>query len=1840
MDTINYAPIPDFNTNCTGFSTSVVQTDLSICDSTQIGYPGFCFITSDIDSVWGNNALDGKDYTWGGGTKFMAGKVFKDSLAQIWMADSLSFSAADTVSFGAMVAAISPQLENAFRLILEIREVGGNIVFSDTLFVFRGNDLWIPIYKNWICSQTGIYAFSLSVLAGNQADALFAMDNVGIRIVKNQNDIFPIIQHATYTQNDSTLHFKIANASLFTSLIWENSITGIVSIGVPDTLDMPAISGMQYSISGQKAVGCMVKNGPVYWSHTDQDSVSWNSNRVTPDTVGILRQHVWTMEHCGLEYTISSVSCQTISLPGPTYSTMNSCTPQNSSPTVDVIISGFPNPGCYLIDKGVLYWYQVGSLPNNTYLDTLFPSIPITVLNNSTNQQQQFTGVLRGQEPTGMLFGPFVNSWLTSWSVDITPIISGNATYTISGLPQGSIFSGETLGASILVAYTNLLSNSMGYLGVNEALFVRSFLTSVQMRLNNLCPGPVTADAFTIAALDAGNNPNVTVANQVIPTGGNHCYSLYTSNPTNIPPGNNPFVFSSYYNGPSGMYWQSPCTQCDILPTNVLASNDGPVCLGGTLNLSLSFTDNSGNIPSGPLNFTFFWQGPNGFTSNLQNPQISPMTSANYGLYSAYIVVPGMGNNCPVLGPFTTNVISPNHANLGANIFTCIPLNHPPAQPINVTIGNLVPPNMIYLWNTGATTQTLQIDGNVAACYWVQITDPITNCISVSNTICNIPVPTPDPQISVLYDCNTNCYTLTGTNQNPSQGPYTYNWNYTDQTQQSQNIIQISQNTFDVIGPAILCYGNTNNSYPYSLTISTNGCNSIAASGTIQHVDWNNVNSPDIYVCPTAQVGDPLFLQLQTMGFSFLWTAPNGNTFSTLPNPIVSSGNPGPGAYMVSFNHPDGCTGFDEFVVSACCHFSNGEYTLFDQDVVGGNTFPPGSEVVVQGTIFIENQVTWQNMKVWMQPGAKIVITPSTTVPPISPNRLILDNTTIKSDCNDQLWDCIEVQSDPVVTGLIQNGLLVTNNSLIEDARAAIHSKDGGFFAVLSSRLNRNWVHVRVDDFTALNSTNSIEYHPGIINNSTLSCSSELIPANSGQRSLAGVYLQNANPGNGRIFSINGPTSPNYSTGIVTFALAYNFFSNMHYGVYSENSDLYVQRSDFKQIYCDNNYPTPNCQLSGNGDFPTAIMSRANSAKLEVKDCRFENTRNGITAIAASNVNIRSNSFNNMLMIPLTLATDRNIWIRKSPQFSTVNIISNTMNHGRVGIFLDNNLLSTIITAANTIDHCQIGINSMGNASSDIRLGFNRIKSVPVYTPNLQLTHQAINAVENATNRYLIFRNTLEAKDQGVMMTGGAGKFQVWANAIQMQYNHNLLPNQGIWSVGMVKPQFSKNIINGPGFYVPSSTINNLTGIRFTRNVNPRLYCNETYLTRDNMTAEGNNIPSEVRRNKFTWSRVGFLFLNNGRTGPQLNLNHTTDNEFHCPFYVSSMRGENSPGVNGDIFYFSSGLPQFDPSYTVSCIPVTVAFSSDNPLFIPNAMLSPNPILSDYSSTLDFCNTPGVYQKTSSEEDYEEEPIEYPEAEVSDALVEYLHQALDSLVHDSLEISTHYLKKNVFAWLGEQDSLVLADSILGAFYDRESGGVFALMQTIQQAIGNGNYGYASELMENFPQDNEILNAYFKLFELQLNLYTQKDIFPPSESFLDKLQLVAAECQTQSGNAVLTARAMLLTLGIEPVIPECDLELLDSLESDSVPPAQIPDPLLTVYPNPADTEVTMEHDAEETDGYHIVVTNTMGNIIYTADFPVSEREINWNTTSIIQGAYYVLLYHEDNLVDYKLLSIIH
>ncbi len=80
-------------------------------------------------------------------------------------------------------------------------------------------------------------------------------------------------------------------------------------------------------------------------------------------------------------------------------------------------------------------------------------------------------------------------------------------------------------------------------------------------------------------------------------------------------------------------------------PPAPTASNDGPVCAGQALQLSAS----------GPPGAAYGWTGPNGFTSNAQNPAIPSPTEAASGVYSVTVTLDG----CESAATTTTALVRP-----------------------------------------------------------------------------------------------------------------------------------------------------------------------------------------------------------------------------------------------------------------------------------------------------------------------------------------------------------------------------------------------------------------------------------------------------------------------------------------------------------------------------------------------------------------------------------------------------------------------------------------------------------------------------------------------------------------------------------------------------------------------------------------------------------------------------------------------------------------------------------------------------------------------------------------------------------------------------------------------------------------------------------------------------------------------------------------------------------------------------------------------------------------------------------------------------------------------------
>jgi gliding motility-associated-like protein len=148
-------------------------------------------------------------------------------------------------------------------------------------------------------------------------------------------------------------------------------------------------------------------------------------------------------------------------------------------------------------------------------------------------------------------------------------------------------------------------------------------------------------------------------------------------------------------------------------PTPILNSN-GPVCPGSTLNLFSQFSEN----------VTYNWIGPNGFTSDLQNPSIPNVTSANAGTYTINYTFPGL--SCLIDTSITVTIYSAPIIQSSSFVNpSCFGSSNGSASVIVSGTGPFT-----YLWSNGATTSS--ISNLVAGNYTVTVTNS-TNCTTIQN---------------------------------------------------------------------------------------------------------------------------------------------------------------------------------------------------------------------------------------------------------------------------------------------------------------------------------------------------------------------------------------------------------------------------------------------------------------------------------------------------------------------------------------------------------------------------------------------------------------------------------------------------------------------------------------------------------------------------------------------------------------------------------------------------------------------------------------------------------------------------------------------------------------------------------------------------------------------------------------------------------------------------------------------------------------------------------------------------------------------------------------------------
>ena len=338
----------------------------------------------------------------------------------------------------------------------------------------------------------------------------------------------------------------------------------------------------------------------------------------------------------------------------------------------------------------------------------------------------------------------------------------------------------------------------------------------------------------------------------------------------------------------------SPATANTIrvnpVPAAPAVPADFAVCEGDNIALSTTTSANGYN-----------WTGPNGFTSNLQNPSVvANATTADAGTYTLSIID---ANGC-----------------LSRDTTVTVTVNANPAQPVISSNSPICDGDVIflttnvfapsYIWTapngldtTNANAGLIAID-NTTPFYqsgnWTVTAVSTAGCSSTPSAPTNVMI-NPIPSAPIVTNNGPVCEGENGQFMTATQAGASYEW-YSDAG--LTNLVSVMQN------PIV---NNITVDTTWHLVVTLIGCSSPATASQIQVNPTPTVPAipADFDVCE----GDNITLATTTVASSYSWTGPNGFT-SNLQNPTVVTNARAidAGTYTLATIDANGCPSRDTSV--------------------------------------------------------------------------------------------------------------------------------------------------------------------------------------------------------------------------------------------------------------------------------------------------------------------------------------------------------------------------------------------------------------------------------------------------------------------------------------------------------------------------------------------------------------------------------------------------------------------------------------------------------------------------------------------------------------------------------------------------------------------------------------------------------------------------------------------------------------------------------------------------------------------------------------------------------------
>lgn len=325
----------------------------------------------------------------------------------------------------------------------------------------------------------------------------------------------------------------------------------------------------------------------------------------------------------------------------------------------------------------------------------------------------------------------------------------------------------------------------------------------------------------------------------------------------------------------------NPANNCTASATASVTTNTTPPgasASGGVISCNTPTITLTGNSPTNGVSFA--WSGPNGFTSNLQNP-----VADTAGVYAVTVTNPANGCTSTATTSLTGNTLPPTASATGGTV-SC-------GDPTLALDGGSNTPGATFAWAgpNGFTSSQQDPDVTVPGIYTLTVTG-LNACTQTATATVDGDFDVPDAAATGgVITCSASSTVINGTSNTPG---VTFTW--------------LGPNGGNYNGPSPV----VSNTGVYTLTVSApNGCTATATAEVVPDANVPNASaSGGTLNCLISSI--TLNGGSVTPGVTFTWTGPNGFT-SNDEDPTVTLD----GTYTFVVTDPaNGCTAIANALVA------------------------------------------------------------------------------------------------------------------------------------------------------------------------------------------------------------------------------------------------------------------------------------------------------------------------------------------------------------------------------------------------------------------------------------------------------------------------------------------------------------------------------------------------------------------------------------------------------------------------------------------------------------------------------------------------------------------------------------------------------------------------------------------------------------------------------------------------------------------------------------------------------------------------------------------------------------